>query len=106
MLSAWKRSQLVIINGTQLEDVSPGRFTSIKKAGEKEATVDYAVVSDTLVPMVQSLSAALPIDPKEAWSDHVSLTIKMDRSILDEAPQPTRRPAREPPGEPRNGQIP
>jgi ribonuclease HI len=97
MLSAWKRSQLVIINGTQLEDVSPGRFTSIKKAGEKEATVDYAVVSDTLVPMVQSLSVALPVDPKEAWSDHVSLTIKMDRSILDEAPQPTRRPVREPP---------
>ncbi|KAJ7715273.1 hypothetical protein B0H16DRAFT_1232656, partial [Mycena metata] len=78
MLSAWKRSNLVILNGTHLEDAPLGRFTSIKKVGAKEATVDYAVVSEGLIPLVRSLSVALPVDPMEAWSDHVSLTLKMD----------------------------
>jgi hypothetical protein len=81
MLSAWKRSKLVILNGTHLEDASPGRFTSMKEVGTAEAVVDYAVVSESLVPMVRSLSVATPSPPKEAWSGHVSLVLKMDRSI-------------------------
>ncbi|KAJ6479107.1 hypothetical protein C8R45DRAFT_796034, partial [Mycena sanguinolenta] len=78
ILASWKRANLVILNGTHLEDASPGRFTSIKKIGEKEAVVDYAVVSEMIVPMVRSLSVATPLPPEEAWSDHVSLTLKMD----------------------------
>ncbi|KAJ6477990.1 hypothetical protein DFH09DRAFT_854847, partial [Mycena vulgaris] len=77
MLSAWKRSQLVILNGTSYENASPGRFTSFREVGVAEAVVDYAVVSQTLLPMVRSLEIALPDDPNEAWSDHVSLTLKI-----------------------------
>ncbi|KAJ7359876.1 hypothetical protein DFH08DRAFT_632284, partial [Mycena albidolilacea] len=77
MLSAWKRSKLVILNGTHLEDVLPGRSTSIKELGVAEAVVDYAVVSESLVPMIRSLSVATPSPPKEAWSDHVSLTLRI-----------------------------
>ncbi|KAJ7921772.1 hypothetical protein B0H13DRAFT_1514047, partial [Mycena leptocephala] len=90
MLSAWKRSQLIILNGTHLEDASPGRFTSIKKVGVAEAVVDYAVVSQNILPMVRSLSVATPVDPKEAWSDHVSLTLKVDRAILQVVPRPPK----------------
>ncbi|KAJ7742674.1 hypothetical protein DFH07DRAFT_750211, partial [Mycena maculata] len=91
MLSAWKRSNLVILNGTHLEDAPIGRFTSIKKVGVKEATVDYATVSEALVPLVRSLSVALPVGSTEAWSDHVGLTLKLDRAILDAAPNPVPR---------------
>ncbi|KAJ7073485.1 hypothetical protein B0H15DRAFT_753359, partial [Mycena belliarum] len=78
MLSAWKTSKLVILNGTDYEDASPGRLTSFRKVGSAEATVDYAVVSNTLLPKVRSLSIAEPDAPNEAWSDHVSLTLKID----------------------------
>lgn len=91
LLSAWKRSKLVILNGTQLEDVSPGRFTSIKKFGVAEAVVDYAAVSESLISSVRSLSIATPEPPLEAWSDHVSLTLKIDRSVLQIAPRPPKR---------------
>ncbi|KAJ7160685.1 hypothetical protein C8R43DRAFT_881342, partial [Mycena crocata] len=47
--------------------------------------------------MVQSLTVALPDDPKEAWSDHVSLTLKLDREILTKAPQPLPKIVRQPP---------
>jgi hypothetical protein len=65
MLSAWKRSKLIILNGTHLEDASPGRSTSIKEMGVAEAVVDYAVMSESLVPMVRSLSVVTPALPKE-----------------------------------------
>jgi hypothetical protein len=87
MLSAWKRSQLVVLNGTHLEDASPGRFTSIKEIGVAEAVIDYAVVSEALLPHIHSLSIVLPVDPKEAWSDHISLILKVDQSILNTVPR-------------------
>ncbi|KAJ6457442.1 hypothetical protein C8R47DRAFT_995709, partial [Mycena vitilis] len=37
--------------------------------------------------MVRSLSIALPIGPLEAWSDHVSLTLKVDRAVLNTTPR-------------------
>ncbi|KAK7054062.1 hypothetical protein R3P38DRAFT_2478736, partial [Favolaschia claudopus] len=87
LLSTWRRSNLVILNGTHLEDASPGRFTSIKEAGVAEAVVDYAVVSDHLLSSVRSLSVAIPPEPTEAWSDHVSLTLRIDRKFLQVAPR-------------------
>ncbi|KAJ6477270.1 hypothetical protein DFH09DRAFT_1467726 [Mycena vulgaris] len=68
-----------------------GRFTSFREVGAAEAVIDYAVVSQTLLSMVQSLGIALADDLNEAWSDHVSLTLKIGGAILDMAPKPPRK---------------
>ncbi|KAJ7032922.1 hypothetical protein C8F04DRAFT_889932, partial [Mycena alexandri] len=43
---------LCILNGTELETASPGRATSWQPGGE--STIDLAIVSEGLIPLVKS----------------------------------------------------
>ncbi|KAJ7050601.1 hypothetical protein C8F01DRAFT_924217, partial [Mycena amicta] len=44
---------LCILNGTQLETVSPGRCTSFQPKGS--SVIDYAIVSEGLLPSIKQL---------------------------------------------------
>ncbi|KAK7006566.1 hypothetical protein R3P38DRAFT_2793694 [Favolaschia claudopus] len=72
---------LCIVNGTALETVSPGRYTSHQPTGQ--STIDYAFVSYSLLSFVKELHVDLPTsDPKDDWADHTRIALRLDISQL------------------------
>jgi hypothetical protein len=76
---------LCILNGTSLETASPGRFTSWQTAGQ--SVIDYAIVSETLLPLVHKLHVELPTeDEDDDWSDHMRICLTLDAKAFEYEP--------------------
>ena len=71
-------NNIFLINGTTLESISPGCYTSFQSLGS--SVIDYAITSKSLVDHVKSLQ----IDTKTGlnWSDHAALCLTLSASIL------------------------
>ncbi|KAJ6465736.1 hypothetical protein C8R45DRAFT_939322 [Mycena sanguinolenta] len=94
LLANSKNTRLFIANSTNLETSTPGRFTSFHSRGDGcepgKATVDYALVSKSIIAKVHTLDIAEPDanpDPAKRadWSDHVRITLMLDRSLIEMA---------------------
>lgn len=84
-------NHIMVLNGTDVECQSPGRYTSFQPNGQ--AVVDYALVSSTMLPYVDKLQVSLPSsNPSDDWADHTSLTLVVDRSLLQHKPRPALTP--------------
>lgn len=77
----WKIVTFMILNGTSLETASPGRFTSYQIGGE--SVINYAIVSDSVLPFVQNLHVELPTeDEDDDWADHMRICVTFDASVF------------------------
>lgn len=91
LLNICKESDLCILNGTAYEQNSPGRYTSFQAQGC--AVVDYAIVSEELLPMVLGFHVCLPADdPDEDWADHAAIVLQVDGAQVQYV-NTKRRPA-------------
>jgi hypothetical protein len=88
ILDECEKSGLCILNGTSLETNSPGRFTSHQPRGK--STIDYALVSEALLPLVRSFDVECPTpDPKDDWADHSRICVTLDAAAISRTPVPT-----------------
>nr|GAT42335.1 predicted protein [Mycena chlorophos] len=72
---------LCILNGTALESVMAGRFTSFQPGGS--SVIDFAIASRSLLPYVQDFHVELPTaDPDDDWSDHTAISVGLDGSLF------------------------
>jgi hypothetical protein len=74
-----------ILNGTSLETSSPGGYTSLQMAGE--SVIDYAIVTASLLPLVQEFHVELPTeDEDDDWADHMRICITLDFKVFEQTP--------------------
>ncbi|KAF5338837.1 hypothetical protein D9757_014693 [Collybiopsis confluens] len=81
LLSLCKESNLVIINGTDLEMPQQGSFTSHQHNGS--AVVDYFIVSAGILMTVRQMTVEdIALDPDLRWSDHSQLLLVLSGSAV------------------------
>lgn len=80
---------LVILNGSHLEDASPGTWTSFQETGS--SVIDYAIVSEALATRVLKLH--IRRDDGE-HSDHAIVEVHMDLPTVAHPPSRSRRKPR------------
>ncbi|KAF8071545.1 ribonuclease H-like domain-containing protein, partial [Lyophyllum atratum] len=81
LLSAALDLDLTVLNGTEREHSTPGRFTSFQPNGQ--AVIDYALVSTEALPRVESLQIMTPhADPDDDWADHVPIVVTVERHLV------------------------
>ncbi|KAF9022619.1 hypothetical protein BDZ89DRAFT_199848 [Hymenopellis radicata] len=71
---------LVVLNGTSWEADSPGRYTSIQKAGS--AVVDYMLVSVAALPLLNGHSFSIEDTPKDHRLLKVVLHVRYRAEML------------------------
>jgi hypothetical protein len=80
---------LCTLNGTHLETSSPGHLTSGQPTGE--LVVDYAIISASLLPMVQKFYVELPAEDEDNdWADYVRICIMLDSKVFEYVSLPAR----------------
>lgn len=91
LLAFCEQQRLAILNGSQLDaSTQRGTWTSYQPMGN--AVVDYAIVSETMIPLVQSLAI---VDIPD-YSDHSLLALELTVEVTiipPHAPRRTRLPS-------------
>jgi hypothetical protein len=81
---------LCVLNGTSLETSSPGRMTSWQSAGE--SVIDYAMVSESLLPLVRKFEVASPAPLEDDdWADHMRICLTLDATVFTQTPVVSRQ---------------